>query len=172
MDIFKMRFFLALAVIAAFEMAAAIPTAFFPNTTVPAAWAEDDEDEEDEEDDEDEDEDRSEDSGESAVTTTKTVMKKVVQEFIEYKPVTRTYVVTDETYQHDTDQDGLVDAIDPDPLVDQRKYFADSDDDGMPDVLDQHPNEDDFLYYESESDENNNGVLDSYEEALAGEEAL
>ncbi len=166
-----MRLFLALAIIVAYGTASVFP---MTSPTVPTAWAEDDEDEDEHEDEDDNEDRRDEDEEEApaAKETTKTVMKKVIQEVIEYKPVTRTYVVTDEAYQKDLDSDGLVDAIDPDPIVDQRKYFTDSDDDGMPDMLDQHPDEDDFLFYDSESDENSNGILDSYEETLADQEAL
>lgn len=167
----KVRLLLALAVIAAYGTASVFPVASPISPAVPTAWADDDEDEDEHEDEDDEDDREDEDEEEApAQETTKTVMKKVVQEIIEYKPVTRTYVVTDEAYQKDLDGDGLVDAIDPDPLIDQRKYFTDSDDDGLPDVLDQHQGEDDFLYYESEADANDNGILDSYEDLLAGQE--
>lgn len=74
-----------------------------------------------------------------------------------------TYVwVTDAGYDVDTDKDGLVDAIDPDPQIPQIKYFTDTDSDGIPDALDQYPGEKDYSVFEDQ-DANHNGVLDSYE---------
>lgn len=123
--------------------------------------------------DRDEDEDEHEDVGEddSKEASTDTTEKKssqpktikVLKEVIEYKPVTTQVVVTEEAYATDTDNDGLVDAIDPDPLVSQKEYYTDDDNDGVPNALDEHPEEDDFAYYQFESDDNNNGILDSYE---------
>jgi hypothetical protein len=65
-------------------------------------------------------------------------------------------------YALDSDKDGLVDAIDPDPKVPQTQYFTDSDNDGVPDVFDKHPGENDFLFVD-ETDLNNNGIWDSLE---------
>lgn len=129
------------------------------------ALADDDEDEEDEEEDEDEDEDEDEEEyeEESVVETQKTKTIKVVKEVIEYRPVTETVIVTEAAYAADTDSDGLVDAIDPDPSVSQIEYFTDTDNDGVPNALDLYQGEDDFAYYEFETDDNNNGILDSYE---------
>ena len=98
----------------------------------------------------------------SSKTEYKTI--KVTQEVIEYRPVTQTVMVTKEDYARDTDGDGLVDAIDPDPFVPQSEYFTDTDGDGVPNALDQHHDGDDFAYFDSETDNNNNGILDSYEQ--------
>lgn len=118
------------------------------------ALAEDDEEDEDERDEEESDrEDR----------TSKPRTIKVLKEFIEYRPVTKTIIVTEEAYNKDTDGDVLVDALDPDPLIPQSEYFTDIDGDGIPNALDRHHDEDDFTYYEAETDTNNNGILDSYE---------
>ncbi len=105
-------------------------------------------------------------SGSTASSSTKPKTKtiQVIKEVIEYKPVTKTIVVTEAAYAKDTDGDGLVDAIDPSPLVPQSEYFTDTDGDGIPNALDKHHDEDDFAYYEFETDENNNGILDSYEQ--------
>jgi hypothetical protein len=145
----------------------AIATSSLGYSFIPTVFAEDDENEYENENEHQTTTPSSSTSSSSSSSSSKVVMKKVVQEVVEYKPVSHTSIVTDEEYLKDTDGDGLVDAIDPDPSVDQRKYFTDSDDDGVPDILDQHPDEDDFLYYESEADENNNGILDSYEETVS-----
>ena len=99
-----------------------------------------------------------------ASSTTATKTKTIIQNITEYKPITKTVVVTDEAYQKDTDGDGLVDAIDPDPFKAQSEYFTDTDGDGVPNAFDQHHDEDDFAYYDSETDENGNGIIDSYEQ--------
>ena len=127
--------------------------------------ADDDEDEDEEDEHEDEDEDEDEDkptSSSSSKTEYKTI--EVIQEVIEYKPVTETVLVTKEDYARDTDGDSLVDAIDPDPLVVQSEYYSDIDGDGIPNALDQHHDEDDFAYFDFETDDNNNGIIDSYEQ--------
>ena len=69
----------------------------------------------------------------------------------------------DAGFDVDTDKDGLVDAIDPNPTTDEKLLFTDSDNDTVPDALDKKPNEDDFLFHE-DTDENKNGILDSYEQ--------
>ncbi len=130
-----------------------------------------DEDEDEHEDEDEEDEDEHEDEEETSVQETKSTPKaskktetvRTVQEVIEYKPVQKTVTVTEDAYTKDTDGDSLVDAIDPDPLVDQRQYFTDDDNDAVPNALDQYPGEDDFSYYDFETDDNNNGIIDSYE---------
>lgn len=121
------------------------------------------EEHEDEEDQEDEEDDRpSETIQEKKSSKPKTI--KVIREVVEYKPITETVIVTEEAYAKDTDSDGLVDALDPDPLVPQSEYFTDIDGDGVPNALDRHHDEDDFAYLEFETDDNNNGILDSYEQ--------
>lgn len=127
--------------------------------TFMTALAEDDDEEE-----EDEDEREDERSNDEEDQTSKPKTIKVLKEFIEYQPVTKTIVVTEEAYSKDTDGDILVDAIDPDPLVPQNEYFTDIDGDGVPNALDRHHDEDDFTYFEVETDTNNNGLLDSYEQ--------
>ncbi len=126
------------------------------------ANADRDEDEDEEEEEEDED-DEDEDEEEYQETTSKPKKIKVIQQVIEYKPVTETVVVTEEAYAKDSDGDLLVDALDPDPLIAQSEYFTDIDDDGVPNAIDRYHDEDDFAYYEMETDTDNNGILDSYE---------
>lgn len=72
-------------------------------------------------------------------------------------------VTIDPAYVNDADQDGLVDAIDPDPTIKQQMFFTDTDGDGMADAFDRYPNDDDFKYV-FDADLNNNGILDSYEQ--------
>ncbi len=128
--------------------------------------AEDDEEDGDDDAEDDEEDDEESDSSDkkksSQSSNPKTV--EVIKEVVEYRPVTKTIIVTEEAYATDTDGDLLVDAIDPDPKVPQSEYFTDTDDDGVPNAIDRHHDEDDFAYYEFETDDNGNGILDSYEE--------
>jgi hypothetical protein len=119
--------------------------------------AEDDEDEEDEEE-EYEDEDEYEGYEEEYY------YEEVPAEEEVLVPVPSvTYVWAYDTgFDVDTDKDGLVDAIDPNPTIHEKLLYTDSDNDSVPDALDKIPNEDDFLY-QQDTDENNNGILDSYE---------
>lgn len=93
--------------------------------------------------------------------TTKTV--PVTKDVITYRPVTKMVTVTDPGYDTDIDNDGLVDALDPDPTRPQSEYFTDIDGDGVPNAFDAHHDEDDFAYFVDETDTNQNGVIDSYE---------
>jgi hypothetical protein len=111
---------------------------------------------------EDDKEEEDDDEGYRTASPRETV--PVWEEVIEYRPVTKKVIVTEEGYNKDTDGDSLVDALDPDPLVSQKAYFTDQDNDFVPDALDRYPGEDDFSYYESETDNNSNGILDSYEQ--------
>ncbi len=129
----------------------------FSSNLYPTALAREEEDEEDE------DEDYEDRNQEESPKTKETKTVDVIKEVIEYKPVVETVTVLEEAYKIDTDGDKLVDALDPDPLVDQREYFTDTDEDGIPNALDQYHDEDDFTYYEAETDDNNNGIIDSYE---------
>lgn len=124
---------------------------------------EEEEDEDEDEDDDDDDDDEDEDEEEYQETTSKPKKIKVIQQVVEYKPVTETVIVTEEAYAKDSDGDLLVDALDPDPLIAQSEYFTDIDDDGVPNAIDRYHDEDDFAYYEMETDADNNGILDSYE---------
>jgi hypothetical protein len=65
-------------------------------------------------------------------------------------------------YTMDSDQDGLVDALDPNPMIPQPALFTDSDGDSVPDAFDKFPAADDFTYAQ-DADTNTNGILDSYE---------
>lgn len=116
-----------------------------------------------EEDDDDEGDDGNDDNtsggGGIAPTTTKTVWQTVTRQVTTYE----TRLVSDTSYLTDTDADGLVDAIDPEPNRDQREYFTDIDGDGVPNAFDEHHDEDDFAYLDDE-DLNNNGILDAYEQ--------
>lgn len=116
---------------------------------VPAALGEDDDDEGGEEDDDDE----------GGSTRTKTTYETRY----EIRQVTKTETVTPPAYRTDTDGDGLVDAIDPDPKHPQQGYFTDTDGDSVPDIFDRHPGEDDFAYVESGTDSDGNGIVDAYE---------
>lgn len=103
------------------------------------------------------DEKESGDSGGSSGTVTTYVTQYVT------KQVPTVVTVTPPEYQTDTDQDGLVDAIDPDPTHRQQDYFTDSDGDSVPDIYDRHPGEDDFAYVESGTDADGDGIIDAYE---------
>jgi len=117
---------------------------------VPAALGEDDGDEkEDEEDDDDE-------GGSTRAKTT-------YETRYEIRQVTKTVTVTPPEYRTDTDGDGLVDAIDPDPAIRQQEYFTDTDGDSVANAFDRHHDEDDFAYSEINSDADGNGIVDAYE---------
>lgn len=134
---------------------------------IPVASAEDDgeyEREEENEEEDDDDGDRESSSQEESSTTT-TKIEKIAQNVVEYKPVTRTVIVTDEAYKTDSDGDLLMDALDPNPSVKQSEYFTDIDGDSVPNALDKHHDENDFVFFDDfETDENANGILDSYEQ--------
>lgn len=101
----------------------------------------------------------------STGSSTTVQTKQVIQNVIEYKSVTKTVTVTDEEYRIDSDGDGLVDAIDPNPTIKQSEFFTDIDGDGVPNAFDLHHDEDDFAYFDdAETDMNSNGILDSYEQ--------
>lgn len=138
------------------------------NSVFSLAQAREDEDEEDDDEDEDEDEDEEHTSTQTTSTSTKssassTKQTTTTKEVIEYQPVTETIIVIDPLYQQDSDGDGLVDGLDPDPATDQRLYFTDDDGDGMPNIWDRYPGEDDFAYLNEETDTNQNGLIDAYE---------
>lgn len=125
------------------------------------AFADDDEGDDDDDEGDDNEAQPSKQSSESTRKTSskKTVMQTVTKQVITYE----TRFVNDPEFLVDTDGDLLVDAIDPEPNVDQREYFTDTDDDGVPNAFDQYHNEDDFSYHE-DTDTNNDGILDSYEQ--------
>lgn len=128
------------------------------------AFADEDEDEDeddDDEDDDDDDDDRKSKGDSKKSSNTKTEMITSVR--YEVRQVEQQVAVTPPEYLIDTDGDGLVDGVDPDPRVHQREYFMDDDDDGIANIFDRHPGEDDFSYYEGENDANKNGIIDSYE---------
>jgi hypothetical protein len=104
----------------------------------------------------------------STTTTTQSTSvqtKQVIENVVEYKPVTKTINVTPEEYLKDSDGDGLVDALDPNPYIEQSEFFTDTDGDGVPNAFDRHHDEDDFVFFDDlETDTNNNGILDSYEQ--------
>lgn len=149
----------------------------FAGTLTAFAREEEDEDEEDEHEEEhEEDEDEEEDDDRprtvsvpaatlpaaEAVKTEK-APKTIIQEIVEEQPVVETYVETDPGYDADLDNDGLVDALDPDPAVAQTAYFTDDDGDSVPNALDAQPGADDILALDELSDSNANGILDAYE---------
>jgi hypothetical protein len=151
--------------------------AFFTITTVVVSqlhvvFAEDeDEDErrEDSEDREDEDEyqeDRDEEEQAPATAQERVVETITVTEYVtveqepEAQPVYAT--VIDAGYNIDSDKDGLVDAIDPNPSISEKLLFTDTDKDSVSDALDKHLGENDFSFIE-DTDANSNGIIDSYE---------
>lgn len=149
---------------------------FVTPTSVPgigaaAAWAREDEDEDEhEEEDEDEDEDDDEEDEYTAPAATQTATPKVEKvtvpktiQTIVSQPVVETYIETDPGYASDGDNDGLVDALDPDPAVAQTAYFTDDDGDSVPNALDSWPGADDLLALDPAADTNSNGVLDTHE---------
>ena len=117
--------------------------------------------ENEEEDDEDEDEDDSAVFSAGSSSSTKTVTTYVTR--YETRQVSKTVLVTPVEYQTDTDGDGLVDAIDPDPKRHQKEYFTDTDGDSVADAFDLHHDDDDLTYVEGSADRNGNGIIDSYE---------
>ncbi len=123
------------------------------------AFAEDDDRETEHESDDEHTSSSSTPASSKKSSSTKSVIQTVTKTIVTYE----TKLVNDPEFLTDTDGDGLVDAIDPEPQYDQRKYFTDSDSDGVPDAFDQHPGEDDFAYHDDE-DMNLNGILDSYEQ--------
>lgn len=131
----------------------------------PTVFAEDDEYEFENEKDDESDTSMSQGNLQQSAKSTSVKTRQVIQNVIEYKPVTKTVVVTEEEYRIDSDGDLLVDAIDPNPLVKQDEYFTDTDGDGVPNVFDRHHDEDDFSYFDdAETDVNINGIFDSYEQ--------
>lgn len=132
------------------------------------ASSREDEDHEDEEDEEDEDEeDRSDEDDYQAEEEFEYIyVSTPIEEVVETPAETLTginYVkVIDAGYDRDTDDDLLVDAIDPNPTIPQKELYTDDDADGVPNAYDAHPGEDDFLYLDY-TDENNNGILDLLE---------
>ncbi len=125
------------------------------------AFAEDDDDDEEEEEEEDEEEDDEDDEEDESPSSAKksSQTETVTKQVVTYE----TRIVNDPEFLIDTDQDGLVDGVDPEPNFDFREYFTDIDGDGVPNAFDKHHDEDDFSYHDEEVDENNNGILDSYE---------
>jgi hypothetical protein len=115
-----------------------------------------DDDEEDEDDDDDE-----EDYSSSGSSSSKTVTQTITTYVTKQVPVTS--LVTPAEYVTDTDGDGLVDAIDPDPKVPQKEYYTDDDGDSVPNALDKHPGEDDLAFFDELADVDGNGIIDTYE---------
>jgi|GEM_PF-1431420 len=141
---------------------------FLENSTRLTALAEEDEEdeeeEEDEESEEDEDkEDESEDDEDSSEYEQQSE-EVVMYESLEL-PAPIYKKVVDPGYDADTDGDGLVDAIDPNPLIHQKDFYTDSDGDSVPDALDTHQGDDDFSFVEF-TDTNSNGINDLLEPTL------
>lgn len=127
-------------------------------------YAEDDDHEEEEEDEEDEDEseDYENESTEVVYETIEPQNGKQVDPKNEQvlNPVATTTI--EAGYNIDSDEDKLVDAIDPHPLIAENLFFTDSDGDTVSDALDKYPNEDD-LFYMDFIDTNGNGIADTFE---------
>lgn len=132
---------------------------------------EEDEDDEDahEEDEDDEDEHEEDDDDEYEDRTQETIYEYVIYEgeeipdmYADTVPVVTDVIVVDVGYNIDSDGDDLVDALDPNPNINEKLLFTDSDEDGVPDATDAYPGEDDFLYLLFE-DSNSNGISDFLE---------
>ncbi len=95
-------------------------------------------------------------------------MKTVKTVSYEARSVQQTAYETPSEYLTDTDGDGLVDGIDPDPSVHQQEYFTDTDGDSVPNAFDLHHDADDFSYIEEATDTDGNGILDQFEAAFNG----
>lgn len=112
------------------------------------------------------DHEREDDEYASAGSSSGSTKTKIVTTYLtkyETRQVSKVVTVTPPEYETDTDGDGLVDAIDPDPKRPQKDYFTDTDGDSVADAFDRHPGEDDFAYIESGEDLNGNGIIDTYE---------
>ncbi len=132
------------------------------NKTVYADEDDDDEDEEEEEEeneDEEDEEDDDDDEREEEQVEYEIIEVPVEEEVVE--PI-RYVTVFDTGYNTDSDKDGLVDAIDPNPTIHEREFFTDSDGDGVANALDVYPNEDDYSMVEF-TDSNQNGIADEIE---------
>ena len=105
----------------------------------------------------DDDRDEAEDEYEEEITY-ETVEIPVTS----FVPVQKYITVVDQGYDIDTDQDELVDAIDPHPTIHEKELFTDDDTDGVPNALDKYKGEDDFFFIDF-SDENDNRMLDAFE---------
>lgn len=129
----------------------------------PTVLGDDDENDDEGGDENDEGDDDEYDGNGSSGTSgsSKTVTTYVTR--YETRQVSKVVTVTPPEYRTDTDGDGLVDAIDPDPNRHQRDYFTDTDGDSVSDAFDRHPGEDDFAYVEGDADVNGNGIIDTYE---------
>lgn len=125
--------------------------------SVPTVQAEEEDGEGDEGEEEDREEERRTTTVSSGTQTTVVYEKRLVQKKVQ---------VTPPEYTMDTDGDGLVDGLDPDPKVAQQEYFTDTDGDGVPNAFDRHHDGDDWAYVE-DTDANGNGVLDGYEYGYA-----
>lgn len=136
------------------------PFAFISTTR-----AEDEEDEGEEEDEEEYSSQASTDTAPSSSSSkpkTKTILiPQAPVTITTWVPVTKQ--VPADGYDKDTDNDGLVDAIDPHPVVSERHFFTDSDGDSVPDNDDRFPEHDDFFSFPNDADVNFNGILDIYE---------
>ncbi len=107
--------------------------------------------------DDDDDDEGDDDGGGSAKTKTTYETRYVTRQ------VSKVMTVTPPEYRTDTDKDGLVDAIDPDPTTAQQEYFTDTDGDSVANAYDLHHDEDDFAYSEMNTDMDGNGIVDEYE---------
>lgn len=129
----------------------------FTEPTRVYAEREDEDEEHEEDEDEDEDEDDHDEDQKIEYVTEEVEVEEPVQNAA---PVVTKQIAPG--FSTDTDGDGLVDAIDPHPTINEKLFFTDSDGDTVPDALDQHPNEDDYSYMEF-TDSNSNGISDDVE---------
>ncbi|MEI8103641.1 MAG: hypothetical protein WCG84_01915 [Candidatus Moraniibacteriota bacterium] len=98
----------------------------------------------------------------SSSSTTKTVLVPQAPVTVTtWVPVTKQ--IPADGYGIDTDNDGLVDALDPHPTIPEQLFFTDTDGDGVPDSDDQFPGRNDFFAFPDDGDANMNGIIDSFE---------
>lgn len=133
------------------------------HTVIVRAENDDEESGKDHEDKEDKDDDEDNKPSNSTKATKSTSTNTVVKYI---PPLVQTIVVPikhiQPGYDLDTDGDGLVDALDPNPTISEKDLFTDTDGDGIANFFDKHPGEDDFTYLEF-VDTNNNGINDVLE---------
>ncbi len=120
----------------------------------------DDEDEDENHEDEDDEDENDDNYKDEYIYETIEVPADTQQQNI--TPTTSLILTVTPGFDKDTDQDKLVDALDPHPNIHESQFFTDDDKDSIPNALDEHPNEDDFLYIQFD-DANNNGLLDELE---------
>jgi len=140
-------------------------TNLLANSSISKVFAEDDDEEEDESEDEDEEDDEDEDDDEERNNNSQEEYTYETVTVPAEKPIVKYVPVVALEYRTDTDGDGLVDAIDPNPTISEYKLFTDDDLDSVANAWDKYPGEDDFSYIDY-LDANNNGITDDLENII------